>query len=99
MKLCIELPEVYTETEEEMRLLIKLKNGTVDGVTYVSMDDRCYEQLEYNDGAKIDKNIAETSELNCTDCVLDGTDACSRGAGRAVDSKACEDFLSGKEQE
>lgn len=50
MRLCIELPEVYTETEEEMRLLIKLKNGTVKGVTYVSMDDHCYEPLEYNDG-------------------------------------------------
>lgn len=30
---------------------------------------------------------------NCTDCVLDGTDACSRGAGRAVDGRVCEDFV------
>lgn len=30
---------------------------------------------------------------NCTDCILDLTDACSRGAGRAVDDEICEDFL------
>ena len=29
---------------------------------------------------------------NCTDCILDGTDACSRGAGRAVNDEICEDF-------
>lgn len=29
----------------------------------------------------------------CTDCILDGTDACSRGAGRAVDDEACEDYI------
>ena len=34
-----------------------------------------------------------TNELNCKDCILDGTDACSRGAGRAVDDEICEDFL------
>ena len=33
--------------------------------------------------------------LDCTDCVLDGTDACPRGAGRAVDSEVCEEFLRG----
>lgn len=32
----------------------------------------------------------------CINCVLDGTDACTRGAGRAINDKACEDFL-GKE--
>lgn len=26
-------------------------------------------------------------------CILDDTDACSRGAGRAVDDEACEDFI------
>ena len=31
--------------------------------------------------------------LDCTECVLDGTDACPRGAGRAVDSEVCEEFL------
>lgn len=30
---------------------------------------------------------------NCTACILDGTDACSRGAGRAVDGRVCEDFV------
>ena len=35
--------------------------------------------------------------MNCTDCILDGTDACPRGAGRAVDDEICEDFI-GEEQ-
>ena len=30
---------------------------------------------------------------NCTACILDGTDACSRGAGRAVDGRVCDDFV------
>lgn len=37
--------------------------------------------------------------LDCTECVLDGTDACPRGAGRAVDSEVCEDFLKEGEDE
>ena len=36
--------------------------------------------------------------MNCEDCILDGTDACSRGAGRAVDDEPCEDFLTGEER-
>lgn len=40
---------------------------------------------------------AKMSEIptgsNCTDCILDGTDACSRGAGRSVDGRVCEDFV------
>lgn len=36
-------------------------------------------------------------KFDCTDCVLDGTDACPRGAGRAVDSEVCEDFLKASE--
>jgi hypothetical protein len=31
--------------------------------------------------------------MTCCDCILDGTDACSRGAGRAVDDEPCEDYL------
>lgn len=31
--------------------------------------------------------------MNCGDCILDGTDACSRGAGRAVNDEPCEDFI------
>lgn len=36
--------------------------------------------------------------MNCTDCILDGTDACSRGAGRAVDDDICEDFIADEER-
>ena len=34
-----------------------------------------------------------TSPTSCSTCILDNTDACSRGAGRAVDDEACEDYL------
>ena len=29
----------------------------------------------------------------CGDCILDRTDTCPRGAGRAVDDETCEDFI------
>ena len=36
------------------------------------------------------------SEKDCTDCILDGTDACTRGSGRAVDATICKDFMEDK---
>ena len=38
---------------------------------------------------------AKMSEIptSCSTCILDNTDACTRGAGRAVDDDACEDYL------
>jgi len=58
-------------------------------------------------GAKMedvtDINAGNMSEnptgSNCTACILDGTDACSRGAGRAVDGRVCEDFVGESEEE
>ena len=35
----------------------------------------------------------------CATCIIDGTDACVRGAGRAVDDEACKAYIRGKEQE
>lgn len=37
---------------------------------------------------------------SCADCILDGTDACPRGAGRATVDDICDDFLedSGKKE-
>lgn len=32
----------------------------------------------------------------CVNCILDGTDACSRGAGRAIDDEICEDYIGSK---
>ena len=34
---------------------------------------------------------------NCTNFILDGTDACPSGVGRAVDDEKCEDFIAEKE--
>lgn len=38
---------------------------------------------------------AKMSEIptSCSTCILDNTDACTRGAGRVVDDEACEDYL------
>ena len=44
----------------------------------------------YGCGVKMSENPTGS---NCTACILDGTDACSRGAGRAVDGRVCEDFV------
>ena len=37
--------------------------------------------------------IERTDKCDCTDCIKNGTDACSRGAGRAIDNEICEDFF------
>ena len=31
---------------------------------------------------------------NCNNCILDGTDACPYGAGRTIEDKECEEFIS-----
>ena len=35
----------------------------------------------------------DSNSPTCNDCILDRTDACSRGGGRAVDDEICESFL------
>ena len=42
------------------------------------------------------KGGKDTNVPTCTDCILDGTDACNRGAGRAVDDEICERFMKGE---
>lgn len=39
---------------------------------------------------------AELITTTCVSCILDGTDACARGAGRAVDDEICDKFLRGE---
>ena len=31
--------------------------------------------------------------LNCSECIKDGTDACTRGAGRAINDEICGGFI------
>ena len=40
--------------------------------------------------------IERADKCDCSDCIKDGTDACTRGAGRAVDDEICVDFMEGK---
>ena len=42
---------------------------------------------------KSEKTEGHESPTSCSTCILDNTDACTRGAGRAVDDDACEDYL------
>ena len=46
--------------------------------------DRCNELLEAECGKP---------KIICDDCILDKTDACPRGTGRAVDDEICENFM------
>lgn len=53
-----------------------------------------YDEVVNVDDIKDAPTIIEGSEKRtCGNCLLDGTDACSRGAGRAVDDSVCEDFI------
>lgn len=53
-----------------------------------------YDVVVNVDDIKDAPTIIEGSEKRtCANCLLDGTDACSRGAGRAVDDSVCEDFI------
>ena len=37
--------------------------------------------------------------MTCDNCILDLTDACPKGAGRAIDDEICEKYISEKESE
>lgn len=50
----------------------------------------CVRWKDINDAPTI---IEGSEKRTCTNCLLDGTDACSRGAGRAIDDRVCEDFI------
>jgi hypothetical protein len=39
------------------------------------------------------KGELERMKIDCTTCVLDNTDACTKGAGRAVDKDICNDYV------
>lgn len=47
MRIAIELPEVYVKTEDSMKIVVTLGCEKVKRVTYVSMDNRCFEDLEF----------------------------------------------------
>lgn len=63
--------------------------------------DRIVEKLEpiaMMFGDDDDDAAVEHGEHDCEECILDGTDACQRGAGRAVDSEICDDFIAEDEE-
>lgn len=68
-------------------------------VIYLSKDDEIIEVMQESINT-VDKCLKTRNRImgkkDCTDCLLDGTDACSRGAGRAVNDKICKDFFRNK---
>lgn len=58
-------------------------------------DDPIAYKYECAKEAEEDKKYLESLEnnLTCADCMLDLTDACIRGAGRAVDDEICDYFM------
>lgn len=42
---------------------------------------------------KAEMDLLVLEDTKCTDCILDTTDACPRGAGRAIDDEICEKFM------
>ena len=88
----------YTNYMTTLRLYEAVINGRpLEDYLFPHQDKHIDEWL---DGAR--KNgqfISEHMKRNCTDCILDGTDACSRGAGRAVDSEVCKDFFKGADND
>lgn len=80
---------------EHMVLVQKIKNGTPLPKVHGRLIDGDALKDQMKIGYKIVENAPTIIEADkdCTDCILDGTDACPRGAGRAVDAEVCEDFI------
>lgn len=43
---------------------------------------------------ELSEQLKSRDSKNCTTCIIDGTDACPRGAGRAIDDEICAEYLS-----
>ena len=79
---CENLPaDEIKKLEQEHGLLVKVK---ISGLGCIKCK---YGYLKDDRGS---------GATNCTQCVLDGTDACPRGAGRDINSTICENFLKEK---
>lgn len=78
--------------------------GTADWLRFVDTDAM---EMFGNDIVKFAKKYSKITEKGgkdtnvptCTYCILDGTDACNRGGGRAVDDEICESFMKGDTDE
>ena len=114
MKIVIEINEKDYESimNEDTNNLVwgerAIKNGIPLTEIIESIKDKILDNYDNSkgDGVReecldiIDNAIYGGRHYTCSDCILDLTDACSRGAGRAVDDEICEDFLTDKgEQE
>lgn len=79
--------EVMTKKTEIFGNVAYVNNVVQDSYAFFGVDIPCVLLTD------------EFKAVDCTECVLDGTDACPRGAGRAVDSEVCEEFLKEGEEE
>ncbi len=77
--------------EDKVKVLDKIKSY-IDHIRNTGMGKK--KSLEFIEKFVDGLNAESEGEgMTCEDCILDGTGACSRGAGRAVDDEPCEDFL------
>lgn len=106
MKLVIEIPESMYNRSKKPPILSELERAVANGTPLNEIRAKIAAKIggngSENDG--LDKALAIIDEYiregkDCTDCILDGTDACPRGAGRAVDAEVCEDFIGESEGE
>lgn len=80
-------------TDEELRA--NELYHTCGRCKYEDYSDQMYPCNQCKHGTDLRKDLWElnTEKHSCADCLLDGTDACSRGADRAVDDRICEGFI------
>ena len=114
MKLVIEIDEnVFTrlfdngiqDNEIAVDDVCEMARALRKGTPLPKVHGRLIDGDALKDQMKIGYKIVENAptiieaDKDCTDCILDGTDACPRGAGRAVDVEVCEDFIGESEGE
>jgi rubrerythrin len=101
--------EMSEDSRDEAEAMRAIANGSP--ARCKGMDEAEKERLIKKDIVSIENRVRHAfnqgyemglktykEKLNCTDCIIDGTDACSRGAGRAVDDEICGDFMSSRSE-
>lgn len=86
------------EREKEIIALIYYFEKTWNKESHKRVPHKAIEELtefiRQNDIPRRVNTFIKSNLCNCTNCILDGTDACVRGAGRAVNDEICIKYLS-----
>lgn len=80
--------------DDGQEVLITTLYGTVEKVTFCRDSYfGCYFEEYEEEGDVLAWMPLPDPFKSCVTCILDGTDACERGAGRATDIEACQSYL------